>query len=145
MWTDTEVQEALNIILIDVLGVEAEDLTPDARFFEDLDGESIDVLELSFRCEKHFKTKIEFQRMLGGELPATDSAGGLTDEAIEAIREKLPFINADEIRKHRKAHDLRQLMTVNNISQYLLHVLRAADAQCADKARLPRDARIAGA
>lgn len=42
--------EELRTMIADGLGVEAEDVVPEARFFDDLGGESIDVIDLTFRC-----------------------------------------------------------------------------------------------
>ncbi len=43
--------------IADCLGVEIEEVTPEARFFEDLGGESIDLLSLSFQFEKAFNIR----------------------------------------------------------------------------------------
>ena len=49
MKTYATVMQEIRPIVAEVLGLEPEEVTPAARFFDDLGGESIDILELSFR------------------------------------------------------------------------------------------------
>jgi acyl carrier protein len=51
----SKVQEAL----VDALGVEDDEVTPEATLQGDLDAESIDFLDIVFRLEKAFDIKIE--------------------------------------------------------------------------------------
>ena len=41
-------------ILVKTLGVEPAEITPSANFFHDLGGESLDVIDMSFRCDRRF-------------------------------------------------------------------------------------------
>jgi len=145
MLTDDQIREALHEMLIDVLAVDAEELTPHARFFEDLDGESIDLLELSFRCEQRFRTKVEFQHLLTGVPLETDSDGRLTDAAYDSLRAQLPFLATDDLRNYARIDDLRQLMTVKNLFRCLRHVLRSAGKAESVAITPPANARVTGA
>ena len=44
---------------VDVLSVEAEQVTPEARFAEDLDADSLDLVELVMELEEEFDITVE--------------------------------------------------------------------------------------
>lgn len=79
MSTQTIEQRAKNILLND-LGVEESQLTPNARFVEDLGMDSLDTMELLMSAEEEF----------GINIPDEDAAKLLTvGGAIEYIQSKL--------------------------------------------------------
>jgi len=86
MNVDPAVLAEVQSIVAEVLACEPEEATPHARFFNDLGGESIDFLDLTFRCEKHFRVKLGMEKMLDAEYAATDEAGVLTPEVVEEIQ-----------------------------------------------------------
>ena len=103
-------------ILIDVLAVEAEEAVGSARFFLELDGESIDLLETQFQIEKKLKISVNFQKVLGGESLPTDNAGHLTADALATIRAALPFLDFTRLPERVTLDSLiRELLTVDAI------------------------------
>jgi acyl carrier protein len=56
--TREEVFERVKEVLGDQLGVEANDVTEEARFQEDLDADSLDLVELIMELEDQFGIKI---------------------------------------------------------------------------------------
>ncbi len=58
MPTKEEVYEKIKVALVDALGVDEEDITPEATLVGDLGAESIDFLDIVFRLEKAFDIKI---------------------------------------------------------------------------------------
>lgn len=52
-----EIFQKTRAILVDVLGVERDEITPEATLIGDLGAESIDFLDISFRIEKEFGVK----------------------------------------------------------------------------------------
>ena len=58
MPTKEEVFEKIQAALVDALGVDEEDVTPEATLVGDLGAESIDFLDIVFRLEKAFDIKI---------------------------------------------------------------------------------------
>ncbi len=52
------VEERVKAIIVDLLGVEPEKVTPDARFREDLDADSLDLVELIMGFEEEFGGEI---------------------------------------------------------------------------------------
>ena len=58
MPTRDEIYTKVRGVLVEALGVDEEEVTPDATLSGDLGAESIDYLDISFRVEKEFAIKI---------------------------------------------------------------------------------------
>ena len=54
----SDTQERVTAIIVDLLGVEAEDVVPAARFREDLEADSLDLVELIMGFEEEFGGEI---------------------------------------------------------------------------------------
>src|SRR6187200_2048974 len=54
----TEILEKVRSVLVDALGVDDDEVTPEATISGDLGAESIDYLDIQFRVEKVFGIKI---------------------------------------------------------------------------------------
>jgi acyl carrier protein len=54
----SDVQERITKIIVDLLGVEESQVVPDARFREDLEADSLDLVELIMAFEEEFKSEI---------------------------------------------------------------------------------------
>jgi acyl carrier protein len=54
VWTVPEVDQELNRILVEAIGVEEADITAEAALIDDLGAESIDFVDISFRMEQAF-------------------------------------------------------------------------------------------
>lgn len=54
----SEVFDKVKTIIVDLLGVEPEKVTPEARFREDLEADSLDLVELIMRLEDEFGSQI---------------------------------------------------------------------------------------
>jgi len=72
--------ERVKKIIVEQLGVDEEDVTPEANFVEDLGADSLDTVELVMAFEEEF----------GIEIPDEDAEKILTvQQAIDYINEKL--------------------------------------------------------
>src|SRR5207249_8159714 len=54
IWTPSEVRVSIGKIIVESLGVDAAAVTDDAALIRDLGAESIDFLDLSFKCQQTF-------------------------------------------------------------------------------------------
>ncbi len=54
----TEIESKLTDLLVDELGIERDDITQEAKFEEDLDVDSLGVVELLMALEDNFGVKI---------------------------------------------------------------------------------------
>ena len=74
--------ERLKKIIVDQLGVEEKDVTPSAKFADDLGADSLDLVELIMAIEENFSTP-----GLKVEIPDTDAEKILTvQDAIDYIK-----------------------------------------------------------
>ena len=71
-------------LLSETLSVDVDEITPKSNFFHDLGGESIDVLDLSFRCEKNYQVPMRFQEL------TESAADGTLSPAAQRLRESFP-------------------------------------------------------
>ena len=72
------VAEKVKSIIVEQLGVEADEVTPEASFTEDLGADSLDIVELVMAFEEAF----------GIEIPDEDA------EKITRVREAIDYIEA---------------------------------------------------
>lgn len=79
------VRETMARLIVEAACCAEEDLSPQANFFYDLDGESIDLLDLSFRAEKAFAVKSPLSAWNKSDQWKTDQDGRLTAETIAWI------------------------------------------------------------
>ena len=75
-----EVFEKIKDIIVELLDVEEEKITPTARFREDLEADSLDLVELI----------MEFEEQFGGEISDEDAQKITTvGEAVTYVNEKM--------------------------------------------------------
>jgi acyl carrier protein len=53
-----EIEERIKSIIVEQLGVSAEEVTPDASFIEDLGADSLDIVELIMALEEEYDIEI---------------------------------------------------------------------------------------
>ena len=76
MYSRQDVYQQLHNYLVELFEVPAEDITPDARLFEDLDLDSIDAVDLI----------VKFQEITGKKIPAMEFRSVRTvDDVVEKI------------------------------------------------------------
>ena len=120
--TDQEIFEKVRECLVDALGVEDDEVVPEAVLVSDLGAESIDFLDIIFRLEKVFEIKIPRgelfpEDLLSGEGNVED--GKLTKKGLAQIKEKLSFIDISLLEKDPKVSQISNLFTVKMISDYV--------------------------
>ena len=109
--------------LQDALGVDEDEVTPEATLTGDLGAESIDFLDIVFRLEKTFGIKIPRGELFPENLAAADSNfvkdGVVTDEGLTELREKMPHADVDGFADDPKVENLQELFTVNMIVNFI--------------------------
>jgi len=88
-------------ILLDVRRLVAEnlqhnidDVRAESSFFGDLDGESLDIIELKFHLERIYGVKIQVQELSSLDLQL-DDRGCLAPESVVLLKGKYPFLKLD--------------------------------------------------
>lgn len=117
-----KVQEAL----IDALGVEEDEVTPEATLQGDLDAESIDFLDIVFRLEKAFDIKIERGELFPEDiLTNTDyvSDGKVNADGLAKLKERMPFADLSAFEADPQVQKLGKQLTVEDMCNFVSHKL----------------------
>ena len=121
-----EIYGKVKDVLVDALGVDEDEVTPNASLRADLGAESIDFLDITFRLEKAFTTDPANPfKIPGGELfPESLDAGlvqenKLTDAGLAEVRRRLPHADLAELEKARDVALVPNLFAVQDIVDYL--------------------------
>ncbi|MFZ5829593.1 MAG: acyl carrier protein [Planctomycetota bacterium] len=122
MPTKDEVFEKIRTALVDALGVDEEDVKPDATLVGDLGAESIDFLDIVFRLEKAFDIKIPRGELFPEDI-LTDSKyvqdGKVTEVGLAELRNRMPFADLDEFAKNPVVQDFASLLTVSDMCRFV--------------------------
>ncbi|NNJ25508.1 acyl carrier protein [Alienimonas chondri] len=109
--------------LQDALGVDEDEVTPEATLTGDLGAESIDFLDIVFRLEKAFGIKIPRGELFPESLTAADSNfvqdGVVTEQGLAELRTKMPHADIDSFADDPKVENIPELFTVNMIVNFL--------------------------
>ena len=117
-----EIYQKVQAVLVDALGVDEEEVKPDAVIRDDLGAESIDFLDIMFRLEKAFGIKIPKGEMMPENLandPNVVQNGVVTPAGISMLKEKMPHSDFSDFEKDPKLDNMSKLFTVNAIVNYV--------------------------
>ena len=123
MASSEEILETVRETLVDALGVDDDEVTPEASLIGDLGAESIDFLDIVFRLEKNFDIKIPRGELFPENLAAADSGfvadGMITPAGIEQLRAKMPHADIDKFAADPKVSKISDLFTVDMICRFI--------------------------
>lgn len=120
--TRDEIYDRVKDVLVESLGADDEDVSPDASLTGDLGAESIDFLDIVFQLERSFGIKIQ-QGELFPENVASDPRyvrdGKVTSEGIAALRERLPHADFSEFERDPDLTKVGDVFTVNVVVNFV--------------------------
>lgn len=126
------IYEKVKESVVEALGVDEEEVTPDAVLFDDLGAESLDLLDIVFRLEKEFGIKIPRGGIQADALSAEGENlkeedlmvdGVLTPLGIEKLKKSMPEVDPSRISEGFRSDDIPTLFTVQtfvNITKKLV-------------------------
>ena len=123
-----DIFEKVQETLVDALGVDDDEVTPEATLIGDLGAESIDFLDIVFRLEKNFGIKIPRGELFPENLAADASFvddGKVTEEGLATMRAKMPHADIDSFADDPKVENIQSLFTVNMITNFVENKLNA--------------------
>ena len=129
MPSQDEIFDKVREALIDALGVDDDEVTPEATLQGDLDAESIDFLDIVFRLEKSFDIKIERGELFPEDI-LTDTElvqdGKVNEAGIARLKERMPFADLSKFEAEPIVQNLGQQLTVKDMCSFVEHKLKAA-------------------
>ncbi len=120
--TRDEIMDKVRESLVDALGVDEDEVTPEARIGADLGAESIDYLDIVFRLEKAFNVKIPRGDLFPDSILNSDEFvqdGKLTEKGLAELRTRMPYAKLSEFEKNPSVQDIGDLFTVEMIVNYI--------------------------
>ena len=126
-----EIYTKVQAVLVDALGVDEEEVTPNAVIRDDLGAESIDFLDIMFRLEKAFGIKIPRGEMIPENLandPNVVANGVVTPAGIAMLKSKMPHSDFSDFERDPKLDNMSKLFTVNAIVNYVQQKLEQPTA-----------------
>ena len=128
--TKNPVFEKVALCLADALGVDEDDIKPDATLVGDLGAESIDFLDIVFRLEKAFNIKIPRGELFPEDI-LTDAKyvqdGKVTEVGLAELRKRMPFANLDDFVKNPVVQDFGNLLTVADMCRFVESKVEVTD------------------
>jgi acyl carrier protein len=128
-----EIFASVRDVLEEALGVDPEDITPEATLTGDLEAESIDFLDIVFRLEKKFSTpgkpfKIEqgelFPENLMSDSTLVDN-GRFTDKGMAALKQRMPHVDFSTFESDRSVNKVSEVFTVKSLVDFVHRKLAA--------------------
>lgn len=128
MASEDEIFEKVREALVDALGVDDDEVIPEATLQGDLDAESIDFLDIVFRLEKSFDIKIERGELFPEDILTNAEYvkdGKVNDSGIAKLRERMPFADLTKFEAEPSVQNLGQQLTVKDMCNFVAYKLAA--------------------
>ncbi len=122
MPTKDEIFEKIQVALIDALGVDDDEVTPEATLVGDLGAESIDFLDIVFRLEKSFDIKIPRGELFPEDILTSSEYvqdGKVTENGLVELRNRMPFADLDDFAKNPVVQDFGNMLTVADMCRFV--------------------------
>lgn len=122
MATQDEIFDKIRTALTDALGVDDDEVTPEATLVGDLGAESIDFLDIVFRLEKTFGITIPRGELFPEDILTNSEYikdGKVTDDGVAELRKRMPFANLDEFAENPVVQDFGNLLTVADMCRFV--------------------------
>ncbi len=122
MPTKDEIFEKIQVALVDALGVDDDEVTPEATLVGDLGSESIDFLDIVFRLEKSFDIKIPRGELFPEDILTSSEYvqdGKVTENGLAELRNRMPFANLDAFAKNPVVQDFGNMLTVADMCRFV--------------------------
>jgi acyl carrier protein len=122
MPTKAEVFEKVKAALVDALGVDDDEVTPEATMVGDLGAESIDFLDIVFRLEKAFSIEIPRSELFPEDVLTNAEYvenGKVTAAGLAQLRSRMPFADLTRFEQNPVVQDFGNLLTVSDLCRYV--------------------------
>ncbi len=114
----SKVQESL----VDALGVDDDEVAPEATLVGDLGAESIDFLDIVFKLEKAFDISIPREELSPEDILTNSTYvqdGMVTGEGMQELKRRMPWANLSDFEQNPRVQDFGNLLTVGDLCRYV--------------------------
>lgn len=128
--TKDEVFDKVRSALIEALGVDDEEVEPQATMVGDLGAESIDFLDIVFRLEKAFGIEIPRSELFPEDILTNAeyvNDGKVTDAGLKELKERMPFADLSKFESDPVVQNFGNLLTVSDLCRYIESKVGASD------------------
>lgn len=120
-----EVFEKVSEVIVDASDVEADEISLDKRLIDDLDIDSIDMMELIYSIEKIYGVELEigdFEGAMNREMNGLPFAKDniITDEGLKKLRELMPEVDQEKIQPGLAVYNVPFLFTVESLCKLIM-------------------------
>ena len=122
MPTKQEVFEKIREALVDALGVDEDEVTPEATLVGDLGAESIDFLDIVFRFEKAFGIEIPRAELFPEDILTNAEYvedGRVTPNGVAELKKRMPFADLSKFETNPEVQEFGNLLTVADMCRYI--------------------------
>lgn len=122
MVTRDEILAKVREALVDALGVDDDEVTPEATLVGDLGAESIDFLDIVFRLEKAFDIKIPRDELFPEDILTNAeyvADGKVNEEGLKKLAERMPFADLSKFSSNPVVQDFGNQLTVEDMCRYV--------------------------
>jgi len=120
--TKDEVFDKIRSALVDALGVDDDEVTPEATLVGDLGAESIDFLDIVFRLEKAFDIEIPRSELFPEDILTNADyvqEGKVTEAGVAELKKRMPFADLSKFESNPVVQDFGNLLTVRDLANYI--------------------------
>ena len=117
-----EIFEKIKTCLVEALGVDEDEVTPEATLVGDLGAESIDFLDIVFRLEKTFNIKVPRGELFPEDILTNSEYvrdGKVTPEGVAQLRQRMPFADLTAFEANPNVKDFANMLTVQDMARYV--------------------------
>jgi len=122
MPTKEEIMAKVQEALVDALGVDDDEVKPEATLVGDLGAESIDFLDIVFRLEKAFDIKIPRNELFPEDILTSAEYvqdGRVNKAGIAKLAERMPFADLSNFQENPVVQDFGNQLTVQDMCRYV--------------------------
>ena len=120
--TRDEIFSKVQEVLEDALGVDEDEVTPEASLTQDLGAESIDFLDISFKLEQAFGFKIAQGELFpdnAAQDPEYVQDGKITPKGLEELKTRMPHVDFSKFEQDPQLSKIGSIFTVDALVNFV--------------------------
>ena len=120
--TEEDIFEKVQASLEDALGVDDDEVTPEATLVGDLGAESIDFLDIVFKLEKAFDIQIPREELSAEDILTNSQFvqdGAVTAAGMDELKKRMPWADLSSFESDPKVQNFGNLLSVGDLCRYV--------------------------